>query len=200
MLSPSPESARRAATLDQADPLARFRAEFFLPAGQVYLDGNSLGPLSRRAEAHLQRVIQEWRVLGIDGWTEAQPPWIALSESVAAQVSALVGATPAEIAITGSTTGNLHQLLATLFDPAAARNVIVADELNFSSDLHALHSHLRQRGLDPARHLRLIKSRDGRTLHPDDIAAAFTGDVQLAVLPAVLFVSGQQLDVAAVTR
>ena len=188
------------AALDQADPLARFRAEFFLPVGQIYLDGNSLGPLSRRAEAHLQRVITEWRTLGINGWTDAQPPWISLSETVATQVAGLVGATAGEVAVTGSTTGNLHQLLATLFDPAASRHVIVADELNFSSDLHALQSHLRQRGLDPAQHLRLIRSRDGRTLQSHDIVAAFTSDVQLAVLPAVQFVSGQLLDLAAITQ
>ena len=191
---------RSSAALDQSDPLSRFRAEFFLPPGQIYLDGNSLGPLSRRAEAHVQRVLGEWRALGINGWTDAAPPWITLSETVAAAVAPVVGATPDEVAVTGSTTSNLHQLLATLFDPAAPRNIIVADELNFSSDLHALHSHLRQRGLDPARHLRLIKSRDGRTLHPDDIRAAFTPDVQLAVLPAVQFVSGQLLDLEALTR
>lgn len=200
MPSPSPEPGRRAAALDHADPLARFRAEFFLPAGQVYLDGNSLGPLSRRAEAHLQRVINEWRTLGISGWTEAQPPWLSLSEAVATQVAPLVGAQADEVAVTGSTTTNLHQLLATLFDPAAPRNVIVADELNFSSDLHALQSHLRQRGLDPDRHLRLIRSLHGRNLEPADIVRAFAPDVQLVLLPAVQFVSGQMLDVAAVTR
>src|SRR5437868_10021151 len=128
MPSPNPEMSRRAAALDQADPLARFRAEFFLPTNQVYLDGNSLGPLSHRAEAHLQRVIAEWRTLGINGWTDAQPPWISLSETIAAQVAALVGATAGEVAVTGSTTGNLHQLLATLFDPTAAPRLIVADE------------------------------------------------------------------------
>jgi kynureninase len=213
MPSPESESARKAAALDRADPLARFRAEFFLPTGQVYLDGNSLGPLSRRAETHLQRVVGEWRTLGINGWTDARPAWISLSETIAAQVAGLVGAAPDEVTVTGSTTGNLHQLLATLFDAGGtarsdrssssghkAPAVIVADELNFSSDLHALQSHLRQRGLDPANHLRLIRSRDGRTLHPDDIIAGFTPDVQLVVLPAVQFVSGQLLDLAAITR
>lgn len=62
------------AALDAADPLARFRAEFFLPPGKIYLDGNSLGLLSRRAEAHLARVIAEWRTLGIDGWTARRLP------------------------------------------------------------------------------------------------------------------------------
>jgi kynureninase len=190
----------------QADPLARFRTEFFLPPGRIYLDGNSLGLLSRRAEAHLQRVVNEWRTLGIDGWTGANPPWLTLGESIAAGLAPLLGAAPEELALTGSTTTNLHQLLATLYDPtleagrSVPRNVIVADELNFPSDLHALQSHLRQRGLDPAKHLRLVRSRDGRTLRPGDIFAAFTPDVQLAVLPVVLFTSGQLLDVGAIAR
>jgi kynureninase len=229
MPAPDLEPGRSAAALDQADPLARFRAQFYLPPGRIYLDGNSLGLLSRRAERHLQRVLDEWRTLGISGWTDARPPWISLSETVARELAAHVGAAPDEVAVTGSTTTNLHQLLATLFDPLleagpslsskalateevphnardnrdqgrSHKNVIVADELNFSSDLHALQSHLRQRGLDPVRHLRLIKSRDGRTLRIDDIIAAFTPDVQLAVLPAVLFTSGQLLDLAAITE
>eukprot|EP01036_Dinobryon_divergens_P006812 gene6812-9058_t len=76
-----PELAEVAA-LDAADPLARFRAEFFLPPGKIYLDGNSLGLLSRRAETHLARVVSEWRTLGIDGWTEASPPWLTLTETI----------------------------------------------------------------------------------------------------------------------
>jgi len=199
MPSPRPEPGRRAAALDRADPLARFRAEFFVPTGKIYLDGNSLGLLSRRAEEHLRRVTEEWRTLGIEGWTDANPPWITLSETVAARLAPLVGAAPEEVAVTGSTTTNLHQLLATLFDPSSPRKVIVADELNFPSDLHALASHLRQRGLDPATHLRLVRSRDGHTLALADILAALTPDVQVLLLPPVLFKSGQLLDVAALT-
>ena len=204
---------RSAAALDQADPLARFRGEFHLPPGQIYLDGNSLGLLSRRAEAHLSRVIGEWRRHGINGWTDATPPWISLSETIAAQLAPLVGAAPDEVAVTGSTTTNLHQLLATLFDPCGSvlardsrdqgrshKNIIVADELNFPSDLHALHSHLRLRGLDPAKHLRLVRSHDGRTLRAADIVAALTPDVQLLVLSLVQYTSGQLLDAAALTR
>lgn len=190
-----------AATLDRADPLARFRAEFSGPAGHVYLDGNSLGLLSRRAEATTRRALDEWRSLGIGGWTEAPIPWVSLSESIASQLAPLVGAAADQICVTGSTTGNLHQLLATLFEPAhASRRVILGDELNFPSDALAITSHLRQRGLDPASHYREVRSSDGRTLREGDIIAAFTPDVQLAVLPAVLFTSGQLLDVARLTR
>jgi kynureninase len=198
-----PEPAERAdsASLDRADPLARFRAEFFPPLEKIYLDGNSLGLLSRRAEAALARVIDQWRTLGIDGWTEAAPPWLTLAETAAEKLAPLLGAAPDELCVTGQTTANLHQLLATLFDPAQpARRVILGDALNFPSDAYALAAHLRLRGLDPATHLRLIPSRDGRTLRLDDVLDAFTDDVQLAVLPAVVFASGQLLDVATLTR
>ncbi len=190
------------AALDAADPLGRFRAEFFLPPGKIYLDGNSLGLLSRRAESHLARVIAEWRTLGIDGWTEASPPWVTLAETISEKLAPLLGAAPDELCLTGQTTGNLHQLLATFFEPTLrAANVILGDALNFASDSYALQSHLRLRGLDPAKHLRLIPSRDGRILRLDDILTAFAApDVQLAVLPAVVFTSGQLLDVATLTR
>ena len=187
--------------LDAADPLARFRAEFFLPPNQIYLDGNSLGLLSRRAETALTRAIEQWRTRGIDGWTDPAAPWLTLAESAAEKLSPLLGAAPGEICVTGQTTANLHQLLATLFDPAhPTRRVILGDALNFASDRYALQSHLRLRGLDPATCLRLVPSRDGRTLRLDDLLAAFTADVQLAVLPAVVFTSGQLLDVATLTR
>ena len=44
-----------------------------------------------------------------------------------------------------------------------------------------------------------VGSRDGRCLSSEDVVAAFRSDVQLAVLPAVLFTSGQLLDLAALT-
>ncbi len=190
----------KAAAFDRADPLARFRTEFYVQPGEIYLDGNSLGLLCRSAEAAAVRALAEWRALGINGWTDAAPAWVELPEKIAGQLAPLIGAAPETICLTSSTTGNLHQLLATLFAPTTARGVIVGDELNFSSDAHAIQSHLRLRGLDPATHYREVKSRDGRTLHEDDIVAAFAPDVALAVLPAVLFTSGQLLDVARLTR
>lgn len=190
------------AELDRNDALARFRAEFYLPAEKIYLDGNSLGLLSRPAEAALLRTLAQWRELGIDGWTEAAPPWLTLAETAAAQLAPVVGADPARLCVTGQTTGNLHQLLATVFAPAhPTRRVILGDVLNFASDRYALASHLRLRGLDPATHLRTVPSRDGRILWLEDVLEALAApDVQLAVLPAVVFTSGQLLDVATITR
>lgn len=47
--------------LDQEDPLRELKHQFDLPAGTIYLDGNSLGVLPRETLGRVQAVIQkEW--------------------------------------------------------------------------------------------------------------------------------------------
>ena len=186
-----------ASELDRADPLTRFRSEFFLPSGRIYLDGNSLGPLSRRSEASTLRVLDAWKRQGIGGWLEGEPAWFTLAEEVGAAMCGLVGAEAAEVVAANSTTVNLHQLLATLYRPEGTRTKILADALSFPTDVYAIESHLRLRGLDPATHLSLVASDDGRTLSERAIIEAMTGEVALAVLPSVVYRSGQLLDMAA---
>jgi len=184
--------------LDAADELAPFREEFHLGDG-VYLDGNSLGLLSRRAERTLSEALADWRERAIAGWTEGQRPWFYLAEEVGAMTAPLVGATPYEVVATGGTTLNVHQLVATFYRPEGRRSKILATELDFPSDIHALQSQLRLRGLDPREHLVRVGSRDGRTIEEEDIVAAMTEEVALVFLPTVLYRSGQLLDVERLT-
>ncbi len=185
---------------DDGDELASFRAEFYRAPGRIYLDGNSLGPLSRRSEAATLRVLAAWRERGIGGWLEGEPAWFSLAEELGGRMAGLVGAAPDEVVATGSTTANLHQLLATLFRPTPGRSKILADALAFPSDLYALRSHLRLRGLDPAEHLVLVGSEDGRTLAESAIIGGMTGEIALAVLPSVVYRSGQLLDLERIAR
>ena len=180
---------------DGRDPLARFRSEFHLPSGRIYLDGNSLGPLSRRSEASTLRVLEAWKVRGIGGWLEGDPAWFTLAETLGASLASLVGAQADEVVVANSTTVNLHQLLATLYQPSGSRTKILADALSFPSDLYAIQSHLRLRGLDPSDHLVLVPTEDGRTLTDRAILQAMTDEVALAVLPSVVYRSGQLLDI-----
>jgi hypothetical protein len=48
-----------------------------------------------------------------------------------------------EVIVTNSTTVNLHQLLATMFEPRGPRNRILGDALSFPSDSYAIQSFLR---------------------------------------------------------
>lgn len=188
-----------ARALDATDELKAFRETFYIQPDVIYLDGNSLGLLSKNAEKALYEMVVQWKTHGIDGWQNGSYPWFELSERLAARVANLVGAKAHEVIVTGSTTTNLHQLLSTFYQPTVARNVIVADELTFPSDLYAISSHLSLRGQDAQTHLRLVASRDGHTLDEQDIIAAMTDDVLLVVLPSVLYRSGQLLDMARLT-
>jgi kynureninase len=183
-----------ALALDLTDPLAPFRERFYLLPGRIYLDGNSLGLLSREAEAETLAALDQWKSLGIDGWLAADPPWFTLGEELGALTAPLIGAEPEAVVVTGTTTVNLHALVTTFYRPEGARRKIVATALDFPSDIYALQSIIALHDADPARDLVLVPSRDGRTIAEEDIIAAFDEKTALALLPAVLYRSGQLLD------
>lgn len=185
--------------LDKEDALSRFRDEFYIRPNSIYMDGNSLGLLSKRAERTLLDTIEDWKDYGIDGWTKGKQPWFFLSEKVGEMIAPLIGAAPDEVIASGSTTTNLHQLVATFYKPTASRTKILADDLNFPSDIYALKSQLQVHGLDPDAHLLSVKSPDGRFIEEDDIIRAMTEDVALVILPTVLYRSGQVLDMKRLT-
>jgi kynureninase len=180
---------------DAADPLAPFRERFHLLPGRIYLDGNSLGLLSRDAEAETLAALEQWKTLGIDGWLGADPPWFTLGEELGALTAPLIGAEPQAVVVTGTTTVNQHALTATFYRPQGARRKIVATSLDFPSDVYALQSLIRLHGGDPERDLVLVTSDDGRTIAESEIIAALDNEVALALLPAVLYRSGQLLDI-----
>ena len=185
---------------DRQDELASYKNEFYMPADTIYMDGNSLGLLSKRAERTLLELLNSWKTLGIDGWTEGEQPWFYLSEQVGEKMAPLVGGMQGEVIATGSTTTNLHQLVSSFYKPDGIKTKILADELNFPSDIYALKSQLRLKGYDLDEHLIRIKSPDGRYLNENDIIEAMTEEVALVVLPAVLYRSGQVLDMERLTK
>ena len=196
-----PLSREAAAQLDAADPLAHFRERFFCPEGQIYLDGNSLGLLSRDAERTLLEVLENWKTGGIGGWLEGDSPWFTMAEALAARVARLVGAEADEVAIANSMTINLHQLLATLYRPQARRTKVLIDAHSFPTDRYALRSHLRLRGLDPEEQIVIAPAGDSRFLDEGEIEKALTNpELQMALFPSVVYTTGQLLDLARLSR
>ena len=188
-----------AAYLDQQDELANFRDEFYIPENTIYMDGNSLGLLSKRAEQAVDDMMASWKTYAIDGWTNGNEPWYYLSEKLGAVTAPLIGASPEEVVVTGSTTTNLHQLTASFYQPEGKKTKILADTLNFPSDIYALKSQLKLKGCNPDEHLIQVESNDGNMLDTKDIIDAMADDVALIVLPGVLYRSGQVLDMKTLT-
>jgi kynureninase len=189
-----------ASRLDRNDPLNRFRLRFHVPPGTIYLDGNSLGLLSKDAERAVNGTLADWRGLGVRGWLEADPPWFTLAEEMGARCARLVGADADEVVMSGTTTVNIHSLANTFYRPSGARTKIIADELDFPTDIYALKSLLRLRGLDPAAHLVLVRSGDGRTIDEEDVVREMDASTALVFLPSVLYRSGQLLDMERLVR
>lgn len=167
------------------------RSEFILPEG-IYLDGNSLGPISHFTRACMEKRLQEWQDHAVKGWEE----WFTLPEHLSPTLAALVGVKPEEVITTGTITQNLHSLLGTFYRPTGAKKHIVATRLDFPTDLYALKSWADRHDAE----LRLAPSRDGYTIEEEDLENLLTDDVALVLLPVVLYASGQLLDIARLTQ
>ncbi|HLP61755.1 MAG TPA: kynureninase [Candidatus Deferrimicrobium sp.] len=188
--------------MDAQDPLARFRDRFYLLADTIYMDGNSLGLMSKDSEETICRVMHEWKTQAIGGWLEGKPAWFYLAETLGAQAAQLVGAQENEVVCSGTTTVNLHSLLSTFYHPQGKRTKILADELNFPSDIYALKGQIKLKGLSVEDNLILVpgQKENGQLLDENDIIAAMTDEIAVALFPSVLYRSGQLLDMALLTR
>lgn len=186
--------------MDREDPLRKIRKRFYLKEDEIYMDGNSLGLMSKDAEKTLMRVIEEWKKLGINGWMNAEIPWFYYPEELAKLQAPLVGAEEDEVIIHSSTTVNLHAMVSTFFKPNEKKNKILMDSLTFPSDRYAIESQLKIKGLDPKEHLIVVESKDGKTLEEKDIVEKMKEDVALVLLPSVLYRSGQLLDMEYLTK
>jgi kynureninase len=180
--------------LDRQDPLAVYRDHFYIPQDSIYMLGNSLGLLCRDGEKCIARIVDEWRSMGIKGWLAGEQPWFCYAEELGAKAAGLMGAKPEEVVATGTTTVNIHSLVSTLYKPAGKRTKILADELNFPTDIYALRSEIKLRGLDPDQHLVLVPGEDGHCLDERRIIDMMTDEIALALFPSVLYRSGQLLD------
>ncbi len=177
--------------LDAEDVLAPLRDQFDLPAGVIYLDGNSLGVLPKATAARIQQVVHdEWGRDLIRSWNSAG--WITLSARIGDKIAPLVGAGPGEIVVGDSTSVNLYMVLSAALALARAdapqRRVIVSERSNFPTDLYIADSLARERGFT----LKLVE--------PGEVIASLNADVALLMLTHVNYRSGRMHDMAAITR
>lgn len=176
--------------LDAADPLAPLRAQFKLPEGVIYLDGNSLGVLPESTPARVAEVVQqEWGQGLIRSWNSAG--WITLPQRVGDKIARLVGAAPGELVVADSTSVNLFKVLSAALRIAQAdapqRRVIVSERSNFPTDLYIAQSLAAQHGMT----LELLAA--------EDIPARLRDDVAVLMLTQVNYRSGRLWDMAALT-
>ena len=186
--------------MDAQDQLGEMRERFYQIPGEMYMDGNSLGLCSKDAEASLLNLLELWKNEGIKIWNVEDSKYFHYSHLLAELNAPLVNADPEEIVIMGSTTSNIHQALATFYKPTKERYKILVDDLNFPSDRYAIDSIILLKGLDLDDTLKIVKSKDGRTIDEDDFIAAMTDDVAVIHLPSVLYRSSQLVDMEKISK
>jgi kynureninase len=198
-----------ARALDAADPLRSFRARFAQPtsasgAPKVYLCGHSLGLMPLAARALVMQELDDWARLGVEGHEHAQRPWIPYHENLAAGLAALTGADAGEVIAMNSLTVNLHLMLASFYRPQGARRRILIEAGAFSSDRHAVTSHLAWHGVDPAEALIELAPAVGEDSVPESSIEAcleqYSAQIALVLWPAVQFRTGQAFDLARIAR
>ncbi len=187
---------REARERDEGDPLARFREEFVLAdPGLLYLDGNSLGRLPKRAEAAVARAVrEEWGERLVRGWNEG---WVEAPRRLGERIGRLLGARPGEVLVSDSTSVNLFKLAVAALRAREGRTAIVTDDLNFPSDLYVLDGVAELLG--GSRRVVVVPARDGLETDPADLAAAIGPDTALVSLSHVAYRSGFLHDLPAVT-
>src|SRR5699024_8209148 len=79
------------------DDWATFREMFYLDFDGVYMDGNSLGLMSERAEEATLDMLASWKAYAIDGWTAGNHPWYYFSEKLGTMMADLIGAKSEEV-------------------------------------------------------------------------------------------------------
>ena len=193
--------AGRARALEARDPLPTLRDEFRVPPWTggaepewAYLAGNSLGLQPRGAVTSVERELAEWARLGVEGWFESREPWLEYAGSLRASVAALVGATPDEVAVMNTLTVNLHLLLGTFYRPTRERFRILIEDTAFPSDAYAVQSQAAWHGLDPR--TAVVRASIGDL---GEAIARAADSLAVAVLPAVGYLTGEVLDVSALT-
>ena len=180
-----------AAALDAADPLAPLRDQFELPAGVIYLDGNSLGVLPRTTAARVQQVVtEEWGVGLIRSWNSAH--WMDLPARIGDKIARLIGAGAGEVVTADSTSVNLFKVLSAALSisqaDAPARKVILSERSNFPTDLYIAEGLARERGFE----LQLAE--------PEDLPGLLNEHTAVLMLTHVNYRTGRMHDMAALAQ
>lgn len=194
-----------ARALDAADPLATFRDAFAWPRGsdgekKIYLCGNSLGLQPERAAEYVDEVMTDWATLGVEGHFRAKRPWVPYHRAAAPLLAELLGCGDDEVVAMNTLTVNLNLLMLSFYRPTDARWKILVEADAFPSDRYAVQSQLAWHGRSAAEGI--VEWRPGDAGYDVDALRTTLDanpDIALILLPGVQYLTGEVLDMAAIS-
>ena len=112
------------------------KSQFYIPEGIIYLDGNSLGPLTKKAQDRIQHTLNnEWGEMLVTGWNKAG--WMDQPNKVGDRIARLIGAAPKTVTVGDTLSIKVFQALASAINYQKNRKVLLTDASNFPSDIYA---------------------------------------------------------------
>ncbi len=167
--------------IDGNDPLAGKKPLFELPEQTIYLDGNSLGPLTKAAKARAKAVVeQQWGEDLITSWNKHQ--WIDLPQRIGTKIGALIGAAEGQVICADSISINLFKLIATALSLNPKRSIVLAQKDSFPTDLYVAQGLTELLGQHRCE-LKLVSD--------EQLTDAIDEDVALVMLNHVNYKSGE---------
>jgi kynureninase len=184
-----------AETLDKADPLAPYREQFVIDDDRlIYLDGNSLGRLTRAGRERVVSVLEDdWGRHLIRSWEDR---WVELPSRIGDLIGTrLLGADPGEVVIGDTTTVALFKAMSALLDAQQERRAVVIERDNFPTDRYLVESLASQRGLE----IRWIDEVGSDGVQLGDVTPLLDDQVAFVALSHVDYRSAAWLDMASIT-
>ena len=112
------------------------KSQFYIPEGMIYLDGNSLGPLTKTAQDRIQHTLNnEWGEMLVTGWNKAG--WMEQPNKVGDRIARLIGAASKTVTVGDTLSIKVFQALASAINYQKNRKVLLTDASNFPSDIYA---------------------------------------------------------------
>ena len=112
------------------------KSQFYIPEGMIYLDGNSLGPLTKTAQDRIQYTLNnEWGEMLVTGWNKAG--WMDQPNKVGDRIARLIGAASKTVTVGDTLSIKVFQALASAINYQKNRKVLLTDASNFPSDIYA---------------------------------------------------------------
>ena len=192
--------------LDQNDPLASFRSEFYFTDQEIcYLDGNSLGRLPLKTIEQVNSFLTtEWGDQLVDGWSH----WIDQAQTAGDLLAeTALGASKGQTLVCDTTSVNFYQLCVAAIKANPNRKKIIIDSANFPTDRYILQGIAEQFDLEL-----ITLNSDGmggpgaidiasedEEITSDALRPILTKDVALVTLQAINYRSGVRQDLKAIT-
>ena len=182
-------SFERAEEKDKADSLGPKRHEFLIPENIVYLDGNSLGPLTKHANKRVEEATkEEWGIGLIRSWNDSG--WVNLPKKVGAKIAPLLGVRSENVIMSDSTSINLFKVLSVACSMNSGRKTILTETKNFPTDNYIIEGVTRQ--LNNNFKITYVDQ-------PEDIIASIDETVAVVVLTHINYKNGAMLDISEIT-